>query len=372
MPQPTVVFALTGDVRRNSRALKQLRALTALGATVDVLTLGGSEPAGEAVPGIRIHVLPRPALRGARFFARVHRQFAQAARELRAQVYHASDLYALPAMHAAATRQAGNLVYDARELYTRVASTARRPWVTAFWRLVEGRYIRKADAVFTVSDSIARHLATMYSIRQPEVLHNVPPRQSVTSSGALGREDGAVVLLHQGQIQKHRGCFLLANAMREIHGAVLVFMGGGPLKSELQAYVDKEGLGDRIRFRDAVHPDELLPVTASADMGITLLEDTCLNHRFALPNKLFEYLMAGLPVLASNLPEIRQVVESFDVGCVVDPVNHNALASALQRVVDDVESRRRWASHTARVFETFSWETASQRFQDIYHNLLYE
>lgn len=370
MPQPTVVFALTGDVRRNSRALKQLRALTALGATVDVLTLGG-EPAGEEELGIRMHVLPRPALHGPRFFAYVHRQFARAAREFRAQVYHASDLYALPAMHAAA-RQAGYLVYDARELYTRVASTTRRPWVTAFWRHVEGRYIGKADAVFTVSGSIARHLATMYSIRQPEVLHNVPPRQRVTSSGALGRGDGTVVLLHQGKIQKHRGCFLLVNAMREIHGAVLVFMGDGPSRPKLQAYVDREGLGNRILFRDPVHPDALLPVTASADMGITLLEDTCLNHRYALPNKLFEYLMAGLPVLASNLPEIRQVVESFDVGCVVDPADHNALVAALQRVVDDVDSRRRWASHTAGVFETFSWETASQRFRDIYHNLLYE
>ena len=370
MPPPTVVFALTGDVRRNSRARKQLRALTALGATVDVLTLGG-EPAGEEEPGIRVHVLPRPALRGPRFFAHVHRQFAQAAREFRAQVYHASDLYALPAMHAAA-RHAGYLVYDARELYTRVASTARRPWVSAFWRLVEGRYIGKADAVFTVSDSIARHLAMMYSIRQPEVLHNVPPRQRVISSGALGREDGAIVLLHQGQIQKHRGCFLLVNTMRVIHGAVLVFLGEGPSKPELQAYVEREGLGDRILFRNAVDPDALLPVTASADMGITLLEDTCLNHRYALPNKLFEYLMAGVPVLASNLPEVRQVVESFDVGCVVDPANHNALASALQRVVDDVDARRRWASHTARVFETFSWEKASQRFQDIYHNLLYQ
>lgn len=371
MPQPTVVFALTGDVRRNSRALKQLRALTALGATVDVLTLGG-EPAGDEETGIRIHMLPRPALRGPKFFARVHRQFAQAARELRAKVYHASDLYALPAMHAAAVRHAGNLVYDARELYTRVASTAHRPWVTAFWRVIEGRYIGKADAVFTVSDSIARHLAKMYSIRQPEVLYNVPLRQRVTSSGALGREDGAVVLLHQGQIQKHRGCLLLVNAMREIRGAVLVFMGEGPSKPELQAYVDREGLGDRILFRDAVPPDALLPVTASADMGITLLEDTCRNHRYALPNKLFEYLMAGLPVLASNLPEIRQVVESFDVGCVVDPADHAALAGALQHVIDDADSRRRWASHTARVFETFSWEKASQRFQDIYHNLLYQ
>ena len=374
MSSPDVVFALTGDVRRNSRALKQLRALAALGAMTEALTFG--PPAAETwlETGIRLRVLPRPPGSGPRFFGRIHRLFAEAARAIPARVYHASDLYTLAAMHAAARHHNGRLVYDARELYPHVAATAGRPWVRTMWRFVERRHIRHADAVFTVSDSIAERLAQTYGLPRPVVLHNVPPYRSVTSSGYLRAQTGTapdtVVLLHQGQIQKDRGCLLLADAMRDVHGAVLVFLGGGPLKPLLRQHVRTASLDDRIRFFDPVPPDALLPVTASADAGITLLEDTCLNHRFALPNKLFEYLMAGLPVLASDLPEIRSVVETFEVGCVVDPADRAALVETLQRMVDDKPARARWAANAPRVFETFSWEKASQRFKQAYQNLL--
>ena len=351
MPSPDVVFALTGDVRRNSRALKQLRALAALGATVEALTFGpeADDPALE--DGIRLRVLARPPGSGPRFFARAHRLFAQTARQIPARIYHASDLYTLPAMHAAARQHGTRLVYDARELYPFVASTAGRPWVRWFWRFIEGRHIRHADAVFTVSDSIAERLAQTYGIARPPVLHNVPPYRAVASSGYLRAQTGVapetVVLLHQGQIQRGRGGALLAEAMGEVQGAVLVFLGGGPLKPTVKQQVAAAGLDDRIRFLDPVPPDALLPVTASADVGITLLEDTCLNHRFALPNKLFEYLMAGLPVLASDLPEIRGVVETFDVGCVVDPADRAALVKTLQHMVDANEARAVGRPHAA-------------------------
>ncbi len=374
MPSPDVVFGLTGDVRRNSRALRQLRALVALGVTVEALTLGPPAEAPWLEPGIRLRVLPRPPGGGPRFFGGIHRLFKAAAAQRPARVYHASDLYTLPALHAAARRHGGRLVYDARELYPHVAATAGRPAVRLFWRLLEGRYIRRADAVFTVSESIAGRLAATYGVTRPIVLFNVPPFRAVTPSDYLRAQTGVppetVVLLHQGQIQKDRGCALLAEALGEVRGAVLVFLGGGPLKPALRRQVEAADLGGRIRFLDPVAPDALLPVTASADVGITLLEDTCLNHRLALPNKLFEYLMAGLPVLGSDLPEIRGVVAGFDVGAVVDPADRVALVKTLQRMVDDQEARARWAANAPRVLETFSWEKASQRFVETYRDLL--
>jgi len=277
-------------------------------------------------------------------------------------------------MRAAAGRSGGHLVYDARELYTHVASTAGRPWVRGVWRLVEGRHIRKADAVFTVSSHIARHLAQMYGITPPVVLHNVPPLQTVVASGTLRRAVGidsdAIVLLHQGKIQKARGCFLLVHAMQDVRGGQLVFLGDGPRKADLQEYVSTLGVQDRVHFLEPVPPDTLLSVTACANIGITLLEDMCLNHRFALPNKLFEYLMAGIPVLASNLPEMRSVVETFQVGCTVDPSDRSALAYTLQKAINQQHTREQWISNIPGVFKTFSWETASYRFCQTYKNLL--
>lgn len=374
MPSPDVVFGLTGDVRRNSRALKQLRALASLGATIEVLTFGPPAQKVEMEAGVYLKVLPRPAGSGPRFFAGVHRLFKQAARNIPARIYHASDLYTLPGLHAAAKKHAGQLIFDARERYPFVASAAQRPAVRHFWQTLERYFIRRSNAVFTVSDSIADHIATSYGITRPTVVHNVPPFQSISPSTFLRDSTGIsyqkVVLLHQGQIQKDRGCTLLADAMRDVQRAELVFLGVGPLKKAVQHQVTQSGLDDRVRFLDPVPPDALLPVTASADIGITLLEDTCLNHRFALPNKLFEYLMAGLPILASDLPEIRGVVKGFDVGCTVDPNNRTALVDTLQHMVDAADARNTWSANSSQVFETFSWEKASQRFKDIYQPLL--
>lgn len=365
MPPPDVIFALTGDVRRNSRALRQLRALAGLGCTIDVFTFGPAA-VDPFEPGIRLHVLEKPSGSGPAFFARVDRLFRHALQRRTARVYHASDLYVLPALADAARRQGARLVYDARELYPYVAATAGRPWVTAFWRLVEGRYARRADAVFTVSDRIAEAMAAAYDLPRPTVLYNAPPRQSVPPSPWLraraGVSPGVPLLLHQGQLRADRGGERLVEAMRHVHGAVLVFLGDGSHRAALERRVAAAGLQARVRFVDPVPPDDLLPVTAGADVGLTMLEDTCLNHRYALPNKLFEYLVAGLPVLASDLPELRRVVAGYGVGMVVDPADGTALAAALQKVAEDTAARQAWAAQIPHVLETFGWDRTSQHF----------
>ena len=97
---------------------------------------------------------------------------------------------------------------------------------------------------------------------------------------------------------------MMVEAMLHTDNAVLVFMGHGPMRSDTEQLVENLGLQSKVRFIDPVPPEKLLSVTASADLGLTFLEDCCLNHRYALPNKLFEYLAAGVPVIASDLPEI--------------------------------------------------------------------
>ena len=370
---PDVVFALTGDIRYNSRALKQLEILSEHGYAVAALGIGRASGEAQLFERVVCHTLPRPAGSGPLFFRRVHQLFVDQLSKYSAGVYHASDLYTLPAQRRAAARHGGRLIYDARERYPYVASTARRPWVSWFWEAVERRHIRHADAVFTVSKSIASHLVASYGIDYPAVLYNVPAMRRVERSNRLrqrlGLPDEVALVLHQGKMQKDRGCRLLLQSMRHVNGAVLVFLGDGPIRSRLEKEVVSLGLEGHVFFLDPVPPAELLETTASANIGVTLLEDTCLNHRYALPNKLFEYLMAGLPVLGSALPEIENVVTGYDVGRVVPPAGEHEIASALQAMIDDPQARADWSRNTSRVFETFSWEKASELFVRIYREL---
>jgi len=374
MPSSDVVFCLTGDVRRNSRALRQLRALSEMGLVVDVCMLGADVADDLSMPHVRFHALSPPAPGGPRFFARAHRLFRRAAMRIPARIYHASDLYALPAMRSAARAHRARLVYDARELYAHVSAVTGRPLVQGFWRILEGHLIRHADAVFTVSASISEHLLCTYRIPPPTVLFNVPTYRPVTSAGRLrtlaGVDPEDVVVLHQGQMRTARGCERIVDAMADVEDAVMVFLGDGPLEPALRQLVARHGLKNRVRFIPPVSPDELLPLTADADFGVTLLENTCLNHRFALPNKLFEYLMAGVPVLASDLPEIRNVVEGFNVGCVVDPADREALVGSIRTMVSDKANRMHWAANTPRVFEQYDGDAAVYRFKQTYQALL--
>ncbi|GAB5519105.1 MAG: glycosyltransferase family 4 protein [Rhodothermales bacterium] len=371
-----ILFALTGDVHRNSRALKQLRVFGAMGLHTTVLTLGDG-PAPPNLPNTRLISVALPPARGPRHFWNVHQTFARHAEQVTARVYHASDLYVLPALNRARQRRqpTAKLVYDARECYPHVASTVGRPWVTAVWKRVERRALRHADAVFTVSDSIADWMVATYGIRRPQLLHNVPAYQAVPPTNdlreQLGLTDDTPIILHQGQMRKYRGCAWLVEAMAHVHDAHLVFLGRGLLQLELAARAEALGLSARVHFLPPVPPDALLPVTASADIGVTLLEDVCLNHRYALPNKLFEYLMAGLPVVASALPECRRVVEAHGVGHIVDPTDTAQLADTLRiMLAERVLWRQRVNQHVTTVFETFSWEMASQRLTETYTTLL--
>ena len=369
-----VVFTLTGDIRWNSRALKQLRLLNTIGCSVLAIGIADKSTGVQQGDGVVIRTLKRPGGSGPRFFKQVHELMKETVLDVESSIYHASDLYTLPAQAAAAKRHRGKLVYDARELYPNVASTTGRPWAHWFWRTLEWRFSRKADLVSTVSPSIADQLVSRYRIKSPVVLYNVPEFEEVPPSSvirnALGIGPDTCIILHQGNVQKDRGCFVLAEAMKQVDHAVLVFLGGGPLKEQLKDYVNKEGLGDRVRFLAKVDPSMLLAYTASADVGVTLLEDTCLNHRFALPNKLFEYFMAGVPVLASDLPEIRRVVNAFDAGVLVDPAHVDHVAQGLQKMVKKPELREALARNTSAVLKTYSWEQASQEFVIRYKDLL--
>ena len=378
--RPHILFALVGDVRKSSRALRQLRALRGMGAFVEVLMFGEQPEDEHFAEGLalstdfRVRTLNTPHGRGPRFFWRVHRLFSRAAREIPAAVYIASDLYTLPALAAASSKHGGRLVFDSRELYAHLDSTAGRPWVRGVWTTIERRYIRRADAVLTVNRSIADRLATAYGIEPPLVLHNVPARASVSRSNRLREELGLPenrrIVLYQGGLREGRGLPQLIKAVAQVPDAQLVVIGDGPFEAKAKHLAAP--LGGRARFLPFTPPDALPYYTASADLGAMLTEPLTESLRLALPNKLFEYLMAGIPVLAGRTPEVQHVVETFDIGMVVDPDDHQQLATSLQRALFNETDRARWRSNAPKALHAYAWERDAKRFQQLILDLLTE
>ncbi len=182
----------------------------------------------------------------------------------------------------------------------------------------------------------------------------------------LGLVPDTKILLYQGSIQENRGIEPAIDAIELLDDVVLVIVGYGYYRDQLQNLVSDRGLAERVRFFGPIPNDELLHWTASADVGLCNIVNASISYYTTLPNKLFEYVMAEVPVLGSDSPGIGKVVEETGVGEVVDPVDPHSLAAATAKILADPEPYRE-ACRGAR--ERYNWDVESQKLLEVYERL---
>ena len=226
-------------------------------------------------------------------------------------------------------------------------------------RFIESKLIQLTSAkVFVVSENIADWYCREYNIERPIVVKNAPKVAELKKTNhireKLGIKDDSFIVLYQGGLSKGRGLNFLLEGFkkRDNDKVVIVFMGYGELEDDIKSS-SKEY--DNIFFHPAVAPEIVLEYTSSADLGIHMIRNTCLNHYFCLPNKFFEYAMAGLPVIVSNMKEMRELVESYNMGIVVEEENVDSLNAAIDKILEsDIKQMKQNARRCA---EENSWET---------------
>jgi glycosyltransferase involved in cell wall biosynthesis len=206
------------------------------------------------------------------------------------------------------------LVYDTHELETETVAAGKMRRIAS--KLVERSLMGIVDEISVVNDAIANWYQRLYK-RKVWVVNNVPyrtervPVRSYKLRRALGIDNDELIFLYQGGMSTGRGIHLLLEAFIDIPDKHLVFLGYGDLAATVQAYSRNRR---NIHYHPAVSPDQLNDYTPDADVGLCTFENVCLNHYFALPNKLFEYLVCGIPVVVSDFPEMSRVVSNLDCG----------------------------------------------------------
>lgn len=368
------MFAFLGDVTGSSRALRQLRVLAAAGVRVRVVAFGEVREPAALPDGVEIVPLAMPVARGPRLFWEAHRALVRTLRDLPADAYHASDLYVLPALARAARQRGVPLVYDAREWYAGLDAAHRRPWVGWAWGAVESRFAPRCALVLTVNDAIADRLAAERHVPRPTVVRNVAERARVQPTGALrarlGLPPDRPLALYQGLLRPGRGLRQLVEAMADVPEADLVLIGEGSEEEALRALV-AERLPGRAHLLPFTPPDQLATLTPDADVGVATIEPLTESLRLALPNKLFEYAAAGLPVLAgSGVEPMRDLVEQTGAGEAVDPADRPQVVAALRRMLLDEEARRGYRAGLARLRDTFTPEREADTFLRAYAAVL--
>jgi glycosyltransferase involved in cell wall biosynthesis len=373
-----IAMLLHKSVEHDARVRREARALHDAGHEVVVIHLPrpGSSVAGAAADGYQLRAATRPRRPPGPLARAVaaSRLSALAAAE-GPDVVHAHDAAMLAPGWLAARRAGARLVYDSHELATEVPYRSRA-WA-ALVAAVERAFVSSADAVITVSDGIAERLRSRYSLAErPTVLRNVPDLRPPSDPNgrpvdlrrSLGVDDGPLVL-HHGAVAKDRGCENLVRALAHLDRAHLLFLGAdGPYAEGLRALSRELGVVERTHFEPPVPLDRLLAHTAQADVGVSLLEPSCDNHRLALPNKVFEYVAAGVPVVVSDLPELRRLVRAYGIGWTVDPGDPASIAAGLDSALG-AGGDRELQQRLSRAAAELSWDRERQRLLDLYSRL---
>jgi glycogen(starch) synthase len=247
-------------------------------------------------------------------------------------VVHAHDLDTLPAGWLLARRYGARLVYDAHELYSAFESRPPVLYWTAMLAL-ERALARRADAVVTVNESIAEELERRLHLpRMPFVVLNAP---ELDTSDPDWSEAKSLRVVYQGALGPGRRLDDLLAALAAAPSASLTLRVVRTSREEIERAVDAHGLSGRVRVAEPLPPDSLQDGLRQHDVGVIFDRPTTPNSHLASPNKIFEYLMAGLAVVTPSLPELTRIVHGENVGLTFEPGDPAALGKTLERLAED-------------------------------------
>lgn len=294
----------------------------------------------------------------------------EARRLMPVDVVVAHDLPMLAVARTLASEFSARLVYDSHELYCEqeFSGVERRNWAA-----IEKKHIAACDLITTVNPSIANELQRRYGLVGVEVIHNAERVEALGPRSRylherFGIDHSHFILLFQGGLSAGRNLLELVRAMAlmsrdDVH---LVILGNGQLAETIESLIKRLHLEKRVFLHEAVAQAELLVITASADAGIIPYQAICLNNYYCTPNKLFEFIAAGIPILASDLPELRRIVDECGIGLVADLSTPELLAARIDEFFSDAEVISQWRHTLLSVREEFNWQTEGSRLQVLY------
>ena len=261
------------------------------------------------------------------------------------------------------------MVFDSHEYFTETPELVGRPKVQKVWKIIEGKVVPKLDEMITVCDSIADLFREQYGVKC-HVIRNIPPRKALPPRGdkmALGLPADKHLLILQGSgINIQRGAEELVQAMALLDDCFLMIIGGGDVLPTLKQMVEELHITDRVRFFPRMPYAQMMSYTQLAELGFCLDKDTNLNYRFSLPNKLFDFIQAGVPIVASHLTEIEKIIRQYDLGMFIDNHQPATIAATIREALTDEERRARWKGNLAVAARDLCWENEEQKLLEIY------
>jgi len=279
----------------------------------------------------------------------------------KADIFLSNDLDTLLANTIVAKLRRKKLIYDSHELFTEVPELADKKLKKKIWLFVEKICIKKADRSYTVCQPIADHYNDLYNINM-KVIRNLPTKKHV-SSDFVQREN---VLIYQGAMNKERGIEMMIEAVAGIENCKFYIAGKGNLESKLKKMTEELNITDRVIFKGVLDFDSLHQLTQTAKIGFSLEQGNSLNYKYALPNKIFDYMQAGVPVICSELPEMKKIIDSYSTGVAVNLKNADELRELIIALLTDKAKLENYHNNCIKAAEVLNWENEKDRLLRIF------
>ncbi|MCW8810558.1 MAG: glycosyltransferase family 4 protein, partial [Ignavibacteriaceae bacterium] len=278
----------------------------------------------------------------------------------KASIIFAEDIYTLPFIIILGKLKRAKIYYDSRELFGYLAALKDKKLKQTFWKWTQKIFIKKADYVIVTGAMDAEFLKKEFELKNILLLRNLPryykPTLNLDLHSHLQIDIDKKIIFYQGVLLKGRGIEKVFEVLKDLTDHVFVIAGGGEFEENYKKLASEMDLVDQVYFLGKLTQEDLPKVTASADVGVSLIENLSKSYYYALPNKLFEYIMAEVPVIVSNLPQMKEIIDKYDVGFVVEFDNKDELISAIKKLTEDSSLHESKKQNCHIASQELNWE----------------
>ena len=317
-------------------------------------------PGNKEQQSVKTHRIGLAFRSGFLFYAALNIRLFFALLSSKADLFYANDLDTLPANYLASIFRKKPLIYDSHEYFTEVPEVQNRPFVKSVWKYFERKCITRASLVITVSDSIAKLLQEKYNLNEVMVVRNVPQTNfnpKPYTKDEIGIDPAKFLMILQGAgINVDRGAEELVAAMPYLSETVLLIIGTGDAIPQIKKESKRLKLEEKVIFIGKLPYEEMMRYTTTADLGVSIDKDTNINYRYSLPNKLFDYARAGIPVLVSDLVEVRRIVEKYETGELIPSHKPEEIAKSIRHLRENDALLEKYKTNTGRLNEALNWD----------------
>ena len=371
--QKIVTIAFLGNIDYDTRCLNLFISLKAKGYDVnfigfDWLTENFSTQKGEKT----IFKLHKGFLSLTYYFNFIYRLKWNLFKS-NASLFFAEDIYTLPFVVIFAKMKKADVIYDSRELFGHLAGLKNRRIIQLVLGWIEKIFIKKVDFVMVTGKMDEDYIRDKYGLVNTIVLRNLPfyskPENIINLREKLFIRAEKKILIYQGVILHGRGLQYIFDVIKELPNCVLVIIGSGEHEEYYKDLADKMNLHSQVFFMGKINQNELLSYTAAADVGLSLIENISLSYHYALPNKLFEYIMAEIPVVVSKLPQMVEIVMQYNVGEVVDLDNLDELIHKIELLLENTELYSNYSANCENASKELNWNNEIRNLFKVLDNL---